>query len=255
MDVRYLKTFFLRMTIMINWRENSRDSFTDFQVFERDMKTLIYFAIPKGENIICKSSNKKLDYELSDQIHDAVCLIIRDILTRGKSYYSLNINLNEDGGLPFQFRPKNHPVQGYKIVSMIIYSHDFGISNKSIRALTKRLKKSKCHISDNDPFKFDESRKRIADRWGHAISWRMSEPAVFTDSSILLNQCNQIMLAIDACKAVENAMNKVLFESGFSDYKVIIPTRSKEELESSKKKYIEGTLEEKNFSDMLFSRI
>lgn len=226
----------------------------DFQRFERDASTLINYAIPYGKEIVCEGpSTTETRYDLSNRIHESANQIVSNILTEGKAHWCLNINPKEDSEPLFCFRPRKHPVQGFKTIPMIIRSRDIGIPYKHIRSLTKRLRHSEFPLSDLTLLRFDIDRNRIADRWGHALSWHMSDPSVFTDACILLNQCNKKLLAIETCKAVETAMNKALSKSGFSDSRVTIPTYSKEKLKSSKKRYIEGSLEEEAFNNLVFS--
>lgn len=228
----------------------------DFQNFKRDTSTLIYLAIPRGKEITCEGPSEiGFRYDLSYRIHEAASWIISDILTKGVARWHLGVNPDNTSSTPFFFSPEGHQADGVKTVPIVIHSRDIGIPAKSIRSLAKRLRRSEIPLSDLSILKFDADRKRIADRWGHPLSWRLSASSEFTDASILINQCNKIILAIRACKTLEASMNSALAKTKYSDYTITIPTHSAKDLECAKKQYLEGNLKEEVFSRLVFTRI
>ncbi len=52
-----------------------------------------------------------------------------------------------------------------------------------------------------------------------------------------------------------DTMNETLTKSGLSNYRIEVPTFSKEELETSRQLFVEGKIEQKVFSDLVFSRV
>ena len=235
-------------------RLNKKTS-TDFCKFERDASTLIYLAMPGEKEIVSEGPSAiGFRHDLSFRAHEAACQMICDVLTKGKACWCLEVDPDKDSEAPFVFRPKGCRRSGFKTVPIVICSREMGVSSRSVRSLVKRLRRSEIPLSDLSLLRFDADRRMIADRWGHSFSWRMSDPSEFIDASILINQCNKKILAIRACKAVEASMNEALSKTAFSDYAISIPTYSEEELESAKKRYITGELEEESFSSLVFSR-
>lgn len=102
--------------------------------------------------------------------------------------------------------------------------------------------------------RFNDYREIIADRWGHALSWQMSDPSVFTDACILLEHCDGKILAIKLCEVIQDAMNETLAKSGLAEYRIDIPTFARKELESAKQLYIEGNLDGEVFSNLVFHK-
>lgn len=238
---------------MIN--KPNKQSSMDLQKFKQDTSTLIYLAIPRGKEVVCEGpSATKFRYELFFRIHEAACQMISEALTKGKACWYLQVNPDKTSEIPFNFRPKGHLINDFEAVPMVIRSRDMGVPSRNVRSLVKRIRRSEIPLSDLSLLKFDDDRRKIADRWGHSLAWRISDPSAFTDASILINQCNMKLLAIRACKTVEVSMNEALSKTEFSDYTISIPTYSKEELESAAKRYVEGELEEGAFSKLVFSR-
>ena len=235
-------------------RTPNKEISMDFQNFKRDTSTLIYLAIPRGKEIAREGpSGTRLRYDLSYQIHEAASWMISDILTIGVARWHLGVNPGSTSSTPFFFSRKGHQTDGVKTIPIVIHSRDIGIPVKSIRALAKRLRHSKIPLSDLSLLKFDADRKRIADRWGHPLSWRISDSSEFTDASILINQCSKRILAIRACKTIEASMNNALAKTKYSDYTITIPTQSEKDLECAKKQYLEGNLKEEDFSSLVFT--
>lgn len=234
-------------------KSNNKEISMDYAKYRNDASSLIYDAIPRNKEILCKGPSSKHDYyELSHRIHEDVSRIMADVLSVGKAHWFLNINPSVQSELPFCFRPKQRPIRGVKTVPMVIRSRDAGISSRSIRSLTKRLERSEIPLLDLSLLKYEKDRIRIADHWGHALSWHMSSLSDFTDACILLNQCNRKILAIRLCEAIETAMNDALARAGLTDYEISIPTYSRKELESSKQLYIDGKMQDSEFSDLVF---
>lgn len=227
----------------------------DYQQFRRDMSLIIYKAIPHGKDVSCRGpATKSIDYHLSFRIHEAIGQIMSDVLTKGKASWCLCINPTSDAETPFSFKPKKYPIKGFKTVPMVIRSRDIGIPRRKVRSLTRRLKRSDLPLSDISLMRFNDYREIIADRWGHVLSWQMSDPSVFTDACILLEHCDSKILAIKLCEVIQDAMNETLIKSGLAEYRIDIPTFSRKELESAKQLYIEGNLDEEVFSNLVFSR-
>lgn len=241
---------------MINKSNTEKHFSADYQRLRREMSLTIYRAMPRGKEILCNGPTERgVYYNLSYQIQEATNKIASDVLIKGKASWCLNINPDKNSEIPFAFRPKSHPIRGHKTVRMVINSRDIGIPRKNVRRLAKRLKRSELPLSDLSLIRFNEVREQIADYWGHALSWHMSDPAIFTDPCILLNQCDSKILAIKLCEAIIDAMNETLAKSGLSCYRIEIPTFSKKELETSRRLFVEGKIEQKVFSDLVFSEV
>lgn len=241
---------------MIN-RPNTEKHFSeDYQRLRREMSLTIYRAMPHGKKVLCNGpAGGGAYYNLSYQVYEAMNKIASDVLVKGKASWCLNINPDKSSEIPFAFRPKSHPFKGFKTVRMVVYSRDIGIPRRNVRRLAKRLKHSKLPLSDPSLIRFNEAREQIADHCGHALSWHMSDPTTFTDACILLNQCDSKILAIKLCEAIMDTMNETLAKSGLSNYRIEVPTFSKEELETSRQLFVEGKIEQKVFSDLVFSRV
>ena len=256
MDVAFLKSISSEMKAMTNKANKKKRASSDYHRFQRDVSLLIYIAIPHGKKISFQEpSSKHARYELSHQIHRAVQQIMSDVLTEGKACWQLVLNSKPDSEIPFFFQPECHAVRNTEIIPMIIRSRDIGIPAKRVRSLVRRLKHSEMPLSDLSLLRFNDDRERIANRWGHVLSWHMSDPSTFTDPFILLSQCDKRRLAIKLCEAIEDAMNDALSKSRYADCAITIPTYSREELESSKLLYLEGKMGSKEFKDLIFSRI
>lgn len=235
---------------------NSDDMLSmDYQAFVADTLMLTYKAIPRGKEIICEGPmTGQVNHELSRHIHDTVSRIILDILSKGEAHWCLCINPINNQKEPFCFRPKANPIPEFKTVPFAINSRDVGISGKRIRSLSKRLKRSHAPLHDvTSLLKYDGDRKRIADSWGHFLSWHISDWSAFTEPCYLLNECNRKLLAIKLCDTIAKAMNIALSKSEFEAYTIKIPTCPREKLESSKQEYIEGRISSKVFRDLVLS--
>lgn len=228
----------------------------DYEHYKADVFRLIYKAVPNGEGISVEGpSDIRIDYDLVCHVRCVVSQVMADILSRGKASWCLCVNPDkghEDNGGLFCFWPKSEPVRGFKVIPMVIRSRDVGIRSRHIRLLSRRLRRSRSHLADVSLLKYGQARRAIADRWGHALSWIMSDFSAFTDSCILLNECDRRLLGIRLCGAIEAAMNMALSKAGLDEYKVKIPTYSREELELSRQKYIEGKIGDEEFSDVVF---
>lgn len=230
---------------------------TDYYAFTNDTMTLIYRAIPRGDEITCEGpAAGQINHELSSHIHDAASRIMLDVLSKGKARWCLNINPVSSQNEPFCFRPKADPIPGFKTVPFVIHSRDVGISGKHIRSLSKRLRHSHMPLHGMASLlRYDRDRKRIADRWGHSLSWHISDWSAFTDSCFLLNECSRKLLAIRLCETIAKAMNEALCKSELAAYTIKIPTCSREKLESSKQEYIEGRISSKEFRELVLLRL
>lgn len=240
------------MTYRANEKKNASN---DYRKYREDTSLLLYEAIPHEKEIICEGpALSNAHYELPHSIHRAVGQIMSDTLTKGKACWQLVITPATNLEVPFYFQPKRRAFQNLETIPIVIRSRNIGISSRCIRSLVKRLKHSEIPLSDLSLLKFNKDREKIANRWGHALSWHMSDPSTFTDPCILLNQCNKKILAIQLCEEIERAMNEALSKSKYADCVIAIPTHSRTTLELSKQLYLEGRIEDKEFSDLVFSR-
>lgn len=230
---------------------------TDYYAFTNDTMTLINRAIPHGCSITCEGPTAgQINHALSSHIHNAASRIMLDVLSKGKAHWCLNINPASSQNEPFCFRPKADPISGFNTIPFVIHSCDVGISGKHIRSLSKRLRHSHMPLHDMASLlKYDGDRKRIADSWGHSLSWHISDRSAFTDSCFLLNECSRKLLAIRLCETIAKAMNEALSKSELATYTIIIPTYSREKLESSKQKYIEGRISSEEFRELVIPRL
>lgn len=241
---------------MIDRMESNEELSWHYEKYKRDVSLLIYKAVPNEENISFEESpNNRINYELVRHVRHVVPQIITDVLTRGKASWCLCVNPDKNQERLFCFRPKSNPICEYKAIPMIIQSRDVGIQSRCIRALLRRLRHSRERYTDTSLLKYDGVSRAIADRWGHALSWTMSDYSAFTSPCLLLNECNRKLLAIKLCQTIENVMNEALSKAEIDVYKVKIPTYSIEELELSKREYIEGKLSDKEFNDLVCHRI
>ena len=226
----------------------------DYQRFKREMSLMLYMAMPRSKEVLCIGPRATdIDYDLRYRICEDVCQIMTDVLTEGMASWCLCVNPVSGSEVPFLFRPRKQAVKGFAITPMIIRSRDVGISRRSVRSLVKRLKHSELPLQDMSLVRFIDDRAMMADHWGYALGWRMSAPSAFTEPCILLNQCDRKILAIKLCEVIQDAMNEALSKSGLADYKIEIPTYDREELETSRRLYVEGNLDEKTFGDLINS--
>lgn len=241
---------------MIKKSNAKKEESLDYLRFKEAMSSMVYAAVPCGKDVLCIGPEATdTDYGFSFRVHEAVCRIMVDVLTEGKAPWLLCVNPENDSQVPFLFRPKRHAVKGFAAVPMVIRSCDIGVPRRSVRSLAKRLRHSEPLYNDASFIRFDDDREMIANHWGYALAWRLSDPSTFTDPCILLNQCDRKILAIKLCKVIQDAMNEALSRSGLADYRIEIPTYDREEFESSRQLYLEGKLDGKAFSDLVFSRI
>lgn len=225
----------------------------DYQRYRTDVSNLIYEAIPHGKEIKLESSmSSDIEYNLSHKIKQATVLIIIDTLTKGKARWCLDESPREDPQHPFIFRHRSNHIQDLRRIPLIVKSSDVGVPRKYIHTLAKRLSHSEPPLTELSLLRFDENRLRIADACGHMVSWYVSAPSAFTNACFLLNQCNKRLLAVNLCKVIEMAMNEALSKSRFADCKVTIPTHSREELEISKQKYVNGEIGDEPFKNLVF---
>lgn len=225
----------------------------DYLRFRAEMSSMLYMAMLRSKEVLCIGPRATdIDYDLRYRICEDVCQIMADVLTGGMASWCLCVNPVSGSEVPFLFRPRKQAVKGFAITPMIIRSRDIGISRRSVRSLVKRLKHSELPLQDMSLVRFIDDRAMIADHWGHALGWRMSASSVFTEPCILLNQCDRKILAIKLCEVIQDAMNEALSKSGLADYKIEIPTYDREELKTSRRLYVEGNLDEKTFSDLVF---
>lgn len=237
---------------MIKRLKAKRNDSVDYLRFKREMSSMLYIAMPRSKEVLCIGSRATdADYDLRYRICEDVCQIMTDVLTEGVASWCLCVNPVSGSEMPFLFRPRKQAVKGFAITSMVIRSRDIGISRRSVRSLVKRLKHSELPLQDMSLVRFIDDRAMIADHWGHALGWRMSASSVFTEPCILLNRCDRKILAIKLCEVIQDAMNEALSKSGLADYEIEIPTYDKEELETSRRQYVEGNLDEKTFCDLV----
>lgn len=239
---------------MIKRLKAKRNDSVDYQRFKREMSLMLYMAMPRSKEVLCIGPRATdIDYDLRYRICEDVCQIMTDVLTEGMASWCLCVNPVSGSEVPFLFRPRKQAVKGFAITPMIIRSRDVGISRRSVRSLVKRLKHSELPLQDMSLVRFIDDRAMMADHWGYALGWRMSAPSAFTEPCILLNQCDRKILAIKLCEVIQDAMNEALSKSGLADYKIEIPTYDREELETSRRLYVEGNLDEKTFGDLINS--
>lgn len=197
-------------------------------------------------------------HDLTYQIRESMDLIGYDILTRGKATRQFCLIKDSNCESP-QFliadssRKEVIEESPVALKTVEIKSSEFGIKQRSVRNLVRKLSHSKMPPTDNDFVRRSKLRDVMADRAGSALFWTSTESSKFTDPFILITHCHQMMLAIRICKRVEKEINDFLSEAKI-EATVMVPTYSLTDLSNSLTAFNEGRLSIDAFSDIVFKR-
>lgn len=197
-------------------------------------------------------------HDLPYQIRESMDSIGYDILTQGKATRQFCLIKDSDCEPPQfliadSFRKEIIKESPVALKTVEIKSSEFGIKQRSIRNIIRKLSHSQMPPTDNDFVRRSKLSDMMADRAGSAIFWTLTEPSKFTDPFILITRCHQMMLAISICKRVEKEINTFLSEAKI-EATVTVPTYSLTDLSNSLKEFIEGRLPINDFSDIVFKR-
>lgn len=197
-------------------------------------------------------------HDLSYQIRESMDSIGYDILTRGKATRQFCL-INDYECEPSQFlivdgsRKEIVRESPVALKTVEIKSSEFGIKQRSIRNIVRKLSHSHIPPTDNDFIGRSNLSDMMADRAGSVVYWTLTEPSKFTDPFILITRCHQMILAISICKRVEKEINDFLSEAKV-EAAVTVPTYSLADLSKSLRAFEEGRLPIEDFSDIVFKR-
>ena len=226
--------------------------------YRRFARTQSYVAIPFSSDIVTRGiDDEDYGHSLSFALRESIDSIAYDILIRGEAVRLFTLRRTKSGHLLFSIIDENKADMSSEFD--LVYSkkktfkcENFGIKKKQINNLVQKLSNSKLPPIDSEFVRRSNISYEIADRAGRAIPWGISQSSSFTDPCILLDRCNQKILAIQICKGIEDRVNAFLREAG-ADAEITIPCFSVDELVESKEQFIKGSIGVEEFSDVVFS--